>query len=825
MDDVNSCRVLLVEDDPADASLERQTLRASTEQRFEVVTAGTLAEGLQQLRESAFDVLLLDLSLPDSRGLDTVRAIASTPHVPPFIVLTGHDDREAALQTLKFGAQDYLTKGAFDTEILVRTIRYAIERKQLSERLQAGHDLLVKLSEHVPGIIFQYRLYPDGRSCFPYASKAMLDLYGVTPEDAAQDASVIFSYQHPEDGPGILASIQESARNLTLWHHEYRIVLPGQGVRWRCGDARPEKLEDGSILWHGFITDITDSKLAEERLLLASRVFETTGEAILITDVDAQIIAVNPAFCRITGYTEQEVLGRNPRLLSSGRHNKEFWQAMWQTLLEKGEWEGEVWNRRKGGEQFPEWLTVSAVRNAQGEIIQYAAVFADLSDIRSAQQKADQLSWRDPLTGLANRSLFLRQLEQGLAAAHQQKHYANVLLLDLDRFKDINEARGLATGDALLKIISGRLSKVLKPEELLARLDSDEFAVLLPRLRLTREEAGRDALAVAEKLLSALRIPCEIEGETFRLGASIGISLFPDQPMETPSDVLRQADLAMRQAKADGGGRTAFFETAMGEAVKDRYRMERELRQAIEENQLRLYLQSQVDENGRVIGAESLVRWQHPQRGLILPAAFIPLAEASDLIVAIDRWMMAEVCRLLARLDMEGRSIRVAVNISPRHFQKADFVEEIKRLLSASGADPSHLVLEVTENLMLGDIPDIVAKMTVLAARGIHFSMDDFGTGYSSLGYLKRLPIHELKIDRSFIQDAPSDPNDAALVETILAVAQHMHLRVVAEGVETQAQADFLNARGKVLHQGYLYGRPEPSDIWLMRIAAGKEAE
>ena len=693
MNDITPCRVLLVEDDPGDASLVRQTLRASTEQKFETAVSTTLAEARQRLQGAAFDVLLLDLGLPDSSGMDTVNAIAAIAHAPPFIVLTGHSDKALALRTLKAGAQDYLTKGEFNTESLVRTLHYAIERKQ-----------------------------------------------------------------------------------------------------------------------------------AESRLNLAARVFETTGEAILVTDADAGIVAVNPAFCRITGYTKQEVLGRNPRLLSSGKHNAEFWGGIWQQLFDKGAWEGEVWNRRKSGELFPEWLTISCIRDAQGRVTQYAAVFADLSEIRSAQQKADQLSWRDPLTGLANRSLFLQQLEKALAGAHQENRYANVLLLDLDRFKDINEARGLAMGDALLKNVSQRLQRALKPDELLARLDSDEFGVLLPNLRSSREAAGRDALAAAEKLIAALREPLEIEGETFNLNGSIGIALFPDQPQETPSDVLRQADLAMRQAKADGGGRSAFFETAMGEAVRERYRMERELRLAVGENQLRLYLQSQVDAAGNVVGAEALVRWQHPQRGLVPPAAFVPLAEASDLIVAIDRWMLGEVCRLLARLDAEGRSVRIAVNISPRHFQKADFVEEIKRLLSNSGADPSHLVLEVTEGLVIGDIPDIVSKMTVLAARGIHFSMDDFGTGYSSLAYLKRLPIHELKIDKSFIQDAPTNPNDAALVETILAVAQHMHLHVVAEGVETQAQADFLNARGKVVHQGYLYGRPDPADIWMMRFGAGREA-
>jgi EAL domain-containing protein (putative c-di-GMP-specific phosphodiesterase class I) len=313
-----------------------------------------------------------------------------------------------------------------------------------------------------------------------------------------------------------------------------------------------------------------------------------------------------------------------------------------------------------------------------------------------------------------------------------------------------------------------------------------------------------------------------MNGELIHIDASIGIAILPESPHATAAEVLRQADMAMAKAKIEGRARTMFFEAAMGETVKERFQMEAELRTAIMENQLRLYLQPQVDANGRQVGAEALVRWQHPTRGLIPPGLFIPLAESSDLIVTLDRWMLMSVCRLLARLDAEGSSLHLSVNISPRHFQQSDFVDEIKRQLQVSAADPSHLVLEVTEGIVIGDIGEVVAKMTTLSTLGIHFSIDDFGTGYSSLAYLKRLPIHELKIDKSFIQDSTTDPNDAALVETILSIAKHLHFQVVAEGVETQAQADFLNARGSVIHQGYLFGRPEPVTAWLARL---QEAE
>jgi len=689
MNTSSPCRILLVEDDPGDAHLVRQALRSVPGAQFDITWVTSLAEARQQLQEHPPEVLLLDLSLPDSSGLATVKAGRQAAGTLPLIVLTGHDDTSFALQTLEAGAQDYLVKGNFDSDALVRAIRYAISRARMELRLQ-----------------------------------------------------------------------------------------------------------------------------------LAARVFETTGEAIMVTDSNANIIAVNPAFCKITGYSESEVLGRNPRFLNSDRHDKAFHEEMWHQLVTAGEWAGEVWNRRKNGDIFPEWQTVSRVLDAGGQVIQYIAVFADLSEIRQAQDKAERLSWRDALTGLANRALFLRQLEQTLSTAQREARYASVLLLDLDRFKDINDARGLSLGDSLLKTVAERLNRILGPNDMLARLDSDEFALLLPQLSGMRDMAGRDALALAEKLRSALREDIWLDGEAFHLDASIGIALFPESLQETSSDVLRQADMAMHQAKAAGGGCAMFFQTEMGEKVKERYQLERELRLAVEENQLRLYLQPQVDDGGRQVGAEALVRWQHPERGLVPPGVFIPQAEASDLIVAVDRWMLSEVCRLLARLDLEGRSLRISVNVSPRHFQKDDFVGAVKRILSSSGADPSHLVLEVTEGLVIGDFADVVGKMMALTTLGIHFSMDDFGTGYSSLAYLKRLPIHELKIDKSFIQDAPTDPNDAALVEAILAVAKHLHLQVVAEGVETASQAEFLNARGKVIHQGYLYGRPEPVDIWLNRLAA-----
>ena len=818
MDNLTICRVLLVEDDPSDANLVRQMLRVSSETHFSVTWVVALAEAGQRLHAETFDVVLLDLSLPDSVGLATVQACRQVNSVLPIVVLTGHDDVGFALQAIDSGAQDYLIKGRFDEDSLVRAIRYSMGRARLELKLAETGTQLRTLINAMPDIV----CFKDGAGRWLEANDFDLKLFQLEGVDyRGKKDSELAAYQdfYREAFLGCEDSDEEAWRAGQMMRGEEVIPLPDGDPMVFDIIKVPLFHPDGSR--KGLVVvgrDITERKRAEERLNLASHVFDTTGEGIAVTDMHANIVAINPAFTKITGYTEAEALGQNPRILKSGRQDKRFYLDLWRELTTRGEWRGELLNKRKNGEIYPQWSTISAIRNEAGESISYVSVFSDMTEIQQAQQRADQLAWRDTLTGLANRALFLRQVEQSLVSAKREKHFADVLLIDLDRFKEINEARGLAVGDALLKEVAERFSSLLHEDDLLARLDSDEFAVLLPRLRTSREAAAREALAVAEKLRAALHAVIEIDGDAIHVEASIGIVLLPDTPEELATDVVRKAEMALARAKSEGGARAMFFEAAMGDAAKSRFRLEAELRTAIAGEQLRLYLQPQVDATGKQVGAEALVRWQHPERGLVMPGAFIPLAEASDLIVAIDQWVLSSVCRLLAQLDGEGRTPHIAVNISPRHFQQASFVADVRHHLSFSGADPTYLVLEVTEGLMIGDIDDVIVKMTALSAMGIHFSIDDFGTGYSSLAYIKRLPIHELKIDRSFIQDAATDPNDAALVETIVTVARLLHLQVVAEGVETQAQADLLNSYGSVIHQGYFYGRPEPVEKWLERL-------
>lgn len=446
-------------------------------------------------------------------------------------------------------------------------------------------------------------------------------------------------------------------------------------------------------------------------------------------------------------------------------------------------------------------------------------LFQDYEEKERARGNLEHLAYYDTLTGLPNSSLLMEKLNQSLSSCKQSGHEGALILFNLDRFKTLNDARGHSTGDILLRAVGDRLSTALDTRDILARISADEFAILVQRTEEGSETIASLTQGLADKVHIALKFPLHVGSDEISITSSLGITLFPQNPDDTAGDVLRRVNTAMHRAKQNGGNQSVVFEQSMTGMAEQRFQIERELRKSITDGELRLYLQSQVNASGIVVGAEALVRWQHPERGLIPPVSFIPIAEETDLIVDIGVWVMTKACQILALDEMVGRPVRLSVNVSPRHFRQPGFVAWIRWILADTGADPSHLTLEITEGLLIDNINDVIAKMIELTSLGIHFSIDDFGTGYSSLTYLKRLPIHELKIDKIFIQDAPTNPDDAALVESILAVAKHMKLEVVAEGVETHEQAAFLKARAEVIYQGYLFCKPEPYDIWLKHLS------
>ncbi len=545
------------------------------------------------------------------------------------------------------------------------------------------------------------------------------------------------------------------------------------------------------------------------------RTLANNGQALIWTSgLDMGCDYFNEPWLRFTGRTLDQELGNG---WAEGVHPEDFDRCLEiyrDAFARREPFSMEYRLRHASGEY--RWIIDqgSPRHDTQGNFLGYIGHCMDVTEAKRAESEIERLAYHDALTGLPNRALFLDRLSQALAASRRNRRCGAVLFVDLDQFKRINDVHGHATGDAVLREVARRLQLFLRQEDTVARLGGDEFVILLPELAIRLDDAGAMVLPVAEKLRAAMENPVVVDGHEFVTGASIGITLFP-KDAEGVDDLMREADTAMYRAKERGRNAIVYFEPAMQEAVSERYALDSELREAVRARQFALYLQSQVDETGHVVGAEALVLWRHPVRGLVMPASFIPLAEESGLIVPIGEWVLHEACALIARLDGEGRGLRVAVNVSPRQFRQDDFVRRVREILAATGADPTYLTLEITENLLIEHASVSVARMTELAALGLRFAIDDFGTGYSSLMYLKRLPLHELKIDKSFVQDVPHDPNDAALVETILSMAHHLHFEVVAEGVENDAQFAFLRRQGCERFQGYHFQRPQSVEAWM----------
>ena len=562
----------------------------------------------------------------------------------------------------------------------------------------------------------------------------------------------------------------------------------------------------------GIARDITERKEAESSLRIAAIAFESQ-EGMVITDAAGTMLRVNRAFTEITGYPAGEALGRNMSQLKSGRHDAAFYAEMWQSIRRTGLWQGEVWNRRKNGEVYPEWLTITAVKGDDGKTSHYVAALTDITLRKAAEDEIKHLAFYDPLTRLPNRRLLLDRLHQALAACGRSHRQGALLFIDLDNFKTLNDTLGHDIGDVLLQEVTQRLTGCVREGDTVARLGGDEFVIMLEDLSENAQEAGAQSQAVGEKALAAVNRPYLLVGHAHSSSASIGVTLF-DEHHRDVNELLKRADLAMYQAKAAGRNLLRFFDQGMQAAVTARAAMETELRAGIEAGQLLLHYQAQVDGEGRLTGAEALVRWQHPQRGLVFPAEFIPLAEETGLILPLGQWVLETACARLAAWAAAPATSRLvlAVNVSPRQFRQQDFVERVLAVLDRSGAEPEKLKLELTESLLLDNVEETIAKMEALKARGIKFSLDDFGTGYSSLSYLKRLPLDQLKIDQSFVRELPTGTNDTAIACTIMALGRSLGMAVIAEGVETEAQRDILARHGCLAYQGFLFSRPLPSE-------------
>ncbi len=554
--------------------------------------------------------------------------------------------------------------------------------------------------------------------------------------------------------------------------------------------------------------DVSAKIKAEAKLRLWEKIFDSTSEGVIITDAHSNILEVNAAFTTITQYSREEVVGRNPVFLKSDRHNDRFYRQMWQEVRERGLWRGEVWHCKKDGTLYPEFLNISRVQNNAGDITHYVTVFSDISALKQSQEKLDYLAHHDPLTGLPNRLLFNALLEQSIKHAKRVDKMLAVVFVDLDRFKNINDSFGHPAGDSLLQQVADRFNEGLRREDTVARISGDEFVILLNDL------ASRDAAASSlEKLLRLFEHAFQIDRQEIRVTASLGVSLYPLDG-ESPTDLMRNADTAMYCAKDDGRNSWRFYTRDLSSNMLEKVLLENSLRGALERQEFSLVYQPQVNlETGDLIGMEVLLRWCHPPVGTISPALFIPMAEANGLIHDIGAWVLRSACEQgKIWLDSGVHFDRLSVNVAGSQILKPGFAERVAQALEVSGFPARYLELEITESYIMQDTQQAILQLSAIRGLDVLLSIDDFGTGYSSLSYLKKLPVHKLKIDQSFVRDLPDDEEDVAIAEAVIALGKALDKKVIAEGVETLEQARFLIGRGCVEAQGYLFGPPVPAE-------------
>ena len=707
---------------------------------------------------------------------------------------------------------DWLTPFLSTCATLIVGYRNARERESAERSLQEANNNFVAVLQTVPDLMFE--LDESGKYVNVWGAREDLlhtpksELIGrsvadVLPKEAAQH---------------VLGAIRDVARHGASSGREIFLPLPRGLHCFELSVSRKKNPSDRPDSYIFLARDVTANKEAAEELRIAAATFESQ-EAILITDADKQILRVNTAFEEITGYSAEEAIGKDLSFLDSDHDDETYHEAMWLEVLQTGKWVGEVWGRRKDGERYPKNMTVTAVYGDNGNVTNYVSVFTDIAQRKQSEEEIHRLAFYDPLTQLPNRRLLIDRLQQAMAKSLRNGRYGALLFLDLDHFKVINDTKGHAIGDLLLIEVARRLKTCSRNVDTVARLSGDEFVLVLEELSEEPGDAATQAELVAEKIMAELSQAYTLGDYLCYTTPSIGIALFLGH--QDDLDVLfRNADVAMYQAKTAGRNAIRFFDPQMQMALEARTALEADLRQALARRELSLYYQIQVDSQNRPLGAEVLLRWEHPTRGLVLPDQFIPLAEETGLIVPIGLWVLEAACAQINewQRDAATKELSIAVNVSAKQLHQPDFADQAQRVLRETAVDASLLKLELTESVVLKNFEETAGLMERLKSLGVRFSLDDFGTGQSSLSYLKKLPLDQIKIDRSFVRDIISDPNDATIVNTIIAMSKAMELDVIAEGVETEAQRTFLDHHGCRKFQGYLFGKPVPINLFTEKL-------
>ncbi|CAG9933632.1 EAL domain-containing protein [Candidatus Nitrotoga arctica] len=803
-------RTLIIEDSEDDALLLTRYLQQTHELIHVRVDS---AEGLSQaLKQGEWDLVLSDHSMPGFDSFAALQIVQQSGRDLPFIIVSGAIGEDLAVAAIKAGAHDYLLKSNLKRLIpaIERELQAAQARRthfQSEQRFRATFEQAAVGIAHV-GL--------DGR--WLRVNHKLCVITGYSEEELLTHDRPSITY--PDDMPDELNSMQQLlAGDVPSSTKEIRYTRKDGSPVWvnltwsltRTSTGEPDYFIE-------VIEDITERKEATERLRLFARIFDTINEGVAVTDASNNIMLVNPAFSTITGYSATEAIGKNPRILHSGLMDKMFYDKMWQSIKKTGRWQGEITDRRKNGESYVEWLSISTMKDERGEFSHHIAVVSDISERKAAEERMVHIAQHDFLTGLPNRMMLHDRLTQAIAHAEREQRKVAVMFLDLDRFKAINDTLGHLTGDKLLQLVAGRINSVARTSDTVSRLGGDEFAIMLPYIENTD-----DIAMIALKLLASIAGPYVVDGNEIEVTTSIGISVFPEDGTDSES-LIAHADAAMYQAKGNGRNNYQFFTREMNRRTLERILIKNKLSHALERNELFLLYQPQVDlQSGHIIGAEALVRWDNPLHGKVLPAQFIPIAEENGLIPPIGEWVLREACRQNQEWRKLGlMKITMAVNLSSVQFRQKNLGETIKAILSESGLAPSGLELEITEGVVMQDAEAAILLLEDMKAMGLKLSVDDFGTGYSSLSYLKRFPIDKFKIDQSFVRDLTTDTDDAVIVSTIISMAHSLKLKVIAEGVETAEQLAFLKQQGCDEIQGYYFSQPVSAEEFTKLLSSGR---
>lgn len=806
--------ILIVDDVPENI----HELIYALQDEYQIVVANNGLKALELLRSSLPDLVLLDILMPDLDGYEVCRRMKATPQGNriPVIFVSVIDRAVDKVRGFSIGAADYITK-PFDIDEVRARIRTHLELSRLQhffEQLieQRTADLAESrekyrvLAEYSPN--WEYWLGADGK--YLYVSPACEAISGYSPDEFLANGELINHLIYPDD----LASWETHTDKVQVLHHSdeplnFRLRDKAGNEHWIEHICRPViDFDDKFLGWRGTNRDITDFKKAQQQLNLAEQIFQNANEGILITDEHNNICSVNLAFSNTTGYSSQEVIGKNPRILQSGQHERDFYQQLWACLQENGSWRGEFCNKRKDGSLYPSIATISVVHDEQNKTHHHVAVFSDATDVKNTQRQLNFYQYYDPLTSLPNRTLFTKLFEQALHQAKSQNQQLALLSIDLDHFKMINESFGAESGDKVLVDTTRRLKNILCGTDVISRFSGDEFNVLL-----TQIHEPEIAHLAAYNIINIMAQPFKLNCHEAFIDVCIGVSFYPDDGDDTEM-LQRNADTALHKAKTLGRGSLQFFSQEMSLLAKLRMSLDADLRRALtQKDELLLYYQPQTDvKTGKLRGVEALLRWNHPEKGLIYPSEFIPLAEESGVIVMLGEWVFRQACLQIKQWLARGFDVPiVAVNVSAIQLNRGNLLETIHKALRDFEMLPRRLELEITESSVMSDLSDAAKLLAELRLLGFTLSIDDFGTGHSSLSYLQRLNVDKLKIDLSFVQTMEANESNASIVRAIIALGHSLDLVVIAEGVEEKSQLEVLRELNCDMIQGFIVSKALPA--------------